>query len=153
MAQPESVAAAGEEVMKVLRDGLARLQVCYSALLHAAPLCLSFRSEIVLDEAFECSLVKLVLSGMLYRQGQQMRTQGRHDAAFGIPLQVLCPFSDMVMVMYVGDAIHDREAAGQDRHQSGIKHCDSGNPGEGLEGCWRQVCLPAGHQGIHRRPL
>jgi len=82
-----------------------------------------------------------------------MRTQGRCDAAYGIPSQGLCPFSDMVMVMYVGNAIHDREAAGQDRHQSGIKHCNSDNPGEGLEGGWRQVCLPADHQGIYCRSL
>ena len=34
MAQPESVVAAGEEVMKVLRAGLARLQVSFCPSLH-----------------------------------------------------------------------------------------------------------------------
>ena len=43
MAQPESVAVAGEEVMKVLRDGLARLQVANSNAL----LCLSSPASLI----------------------------------------------------------------------------------------------------------
>lgn len=63
------------------------------------------------------------------------------------------PYCDLALIAHAGDAVHDGEAAGQDRHQLGGQHRSSGNAGAGHEGGRGQVCLPAGHARVHCRPL